>query len=358
MKPIYKIDKIGLEIECEVSSLIKNNFVSNYGIAKGDGSIYCCPDDNKKDYDEKLKCPFTYQDIEGGDVLTNPDTKLIELVTRPISVNMAGKPRRQFFEMFEMLQLAYKKNEFHYNNTTGLHMHISFKPNKKPSILWSKKFYEFMCEYWRANFPTMYKKRKNNSYCAVQDSEPAMVDDDRYNALNFVGAYERHKTLEIRIFDTCEPKKMRAYALGTIKAIQSYLANPANYKLEPSRVTLKEPKVIIENKTEVIKIIKNNLNIMPIRDYPMDLLEWIDAGNGLDYSHFSDVKRAYEAYLCAVFGYNSSQANTYNIKGVSWSGAEEFWVKKKMGVKVLLEEYQGYRDIVNSQLEEYRSRFA
>src|SRR3990167_2995083 len=233
MKPLYQIHKIGVEIECEVLQEVIDDYRENFGQVKSDGSINCC---------RNSKCLVSFFYAR-------------ELVTRPIQLKVNGKPRKLFYQMFYRLQKAYKNKQFHWNDTMGCHLHISFKPEKKPSILWSKKFYDYLCQFWRAEFSEMYLARRDNNYCEVKQTESKMFSFERYQALNFQSAYNKHKTLEIRIFNTTEPRIMKQYILKTIEAINLYLADPANYILEPERVEIKQQKINYST-TETLRIIK------------------------------------------------------------------------------------------------------
>lgn len=257
----YKINKIGIEIEAEYAYSLKDKIKQlHLGSFKGDGSINNCEDqkarrdrgDNQCANDNEADNCFMSELGVGRTYSTS------ELITRPIKILKSGRPAKKFKQLFKVLIDGYKKRHFHFNKSTGLHLHVSFLPAKNPSILWTKNFVNYLVNFWSKNFPAMLEKRAGNNYCKIEINDRDIFTCDRYQAVNFISAMERHGTLEIRIFDTTNPAMMKKYLLGTIKAIQHYLKVKKNYIvpikriknfLRPDCLTDKTEQIVLSAKT-------------------------------------------------------------------------------------------------------------
>jgi len=205
MKP--KIKKFGCEIEAEMSEELMNKLVSmNYGEIVSDGSISSCMGANAR----KNHC--------SGKRLAP-----MEFVSKPMDFNRTDK--KQAKEIFQLLNKYYKRKEFHWNKSMGLHIHISFRP-KTPVDIWSLEFAKFFKEKFEKTFKTAFRIRKENRTCKIiLDEGEIATTDDRYRFINYSPAFKEHGTVEFRIFPANKPMSMKRYLRFTFWIIKKFLKN-------------------------------------------------------------------------------------------------------------------------------------
>jgi len=209
MKP--KINKFGLEIEAEMSTELMNK-LGDYGKIVSDGSLRCCSLADTRKYHNP-----------------NPRKKLdiMEFVSNPIDYNENG--RKQVKEIFRLFDKYFKEKEFHWNRSMGFHVHISFRP-KTPVDIWSVEFANLFVIKLTKRFPSVFRTRKDNSYCKIIIDEKEMANmnleansSERYRFINFVPAWKKHKTIEFRIFPMNKPRIMKQYLGFTFRIINDFL---------------------------------------------------------------------------------------------------------------------------------------
>ena len=122
------------------------------------------------------------------------------------------------------------------NSTCGLHIHMSFKNDKKDySILATKEFYDFFLseiEAWADNRKInkgsrFYKRLKGVQYSKREFLAENQLNEnsdysDRYAHLNF--CYNKHKTLEIRVGNMFDKREISVeYVHAVIDIVNYYL---------------------------------------------------------------------------------------------------------------------------------------
>lgn len=190
-----KIKSFGFEIEGEWSEDAQNK-MNDYGSIKSDGSLSRCSS-TKHNY--------------------LPDMEFASNI-----LNTLSEARK----IFSLVKEYHKKKEYHYNDTMGFHIHVSFSPKtRKPVEIFSTQFYKFFTEELKKTFPKVYKKRSENTYCPVRNlnDSDVLTSTQRYNAVNFLPAYRKFGTIEFRIFPASTPDKMKKYFLFTLKTIRKFL---------------------------------------------------------------------------------------------------------------------------------------
>ena len=194
-----QVKKYGIEIEGEWLYSFATDFANKHNLKiKGDGSIRKCRNGNHV---------FSLDPCE----LTKD-----AILDNRTGINYVKK-------LFQNLQEAYNNGFFHYNKTCGLHFHFSFTPGKPPEII-STQFIKVIHDKIQTDFPKVYRKRHNNSYCAYQVPENELIaEGTRYRFVNTLPAYYKHGTIEIRAFGADEPKKMFDYFNTTLKTIKHFL---------------------------------------------------------------------------------------------------------------------------------------
>ena len=191
-----KLYKFGFEIEGEFGGKARTA-VRDFGSLKGDGSVRECTSSSE---------------------ICGRRWGTAELVPSPFAITDIRSAKK----IFEALA---KSGEYHWNKTAGFHVHVSFKPNFPPEIF-SMDFNNFFIKRMRSEFKTEYDSRKNNRYCQTltrTEGKSIFNGHDRYKAINFLPAFEKHGTVEIRIFPSADPMKMYDYLLFVLKTFKDYL---------------------------------------------------------------------------------------------------------------------------------------
>lgn len=206
-----QIIKFGFEIEGEFGREVRDKMASWGGI-KGDGSISRCPNNKHPQY---------------------TDLSMAEFASRPITY---GTHIRKVNTIFNYLLRMKKGGKFHWNNSCGFHIHVSFS-NDRPTELISKEFLQFFAKKLEKDFKTVHRVRGANSYCKIP-SERIFEDDglmnewmrnERYSFINVYPALQKHGTIEFRIFPANTPNSMKKYLLYTLKAINEFIDNQDLY---------------------------------------------------------------------------------------------------------------------------------
>lgn len=214
-----KLSKVGLEIEGEFSSSFQSLIrCESLGIIKTDGSVR-----------------------------TNSSKDPREYNSSPLLISKHSKIKK----LFDEFDKAYKAKHWNYNDSCGFHMHFSFKP-KMPVELFSDEFVEYFLKHLKATFPDVVEKRGNNRFCQINGrGEIGRRCSERYRAINFWPAFERHSTIEFRIFPADTPEKMYKYYRFTLETIKRFIAKPFKISIESTFVL----------DTKVEKNYSQNINI-------------------------------------------------------------------------------------------------
>jgi hypothetical protein len=207
-----EIKKFGFEVEGEFSQNLMNKLQDRgYGKIATDGSLKQCP------YPVKVKYHSPTNELHN-----------YEFVSRPLLYSDAKK--KTATKIFNLLNVYYKKKEFHWNESAGFHVHLSFEP-QIPVEVWSKEFAEFFKQKLQERFKLVYKKRKDEHYCEVKIDETVIGDlelrsdsSERYCFINFTPAYKKHGTIEFRIFPANKPLTMKKYLKATFRIVEEFLA--------------------------------------------------------------------------------------------------------------------------------------
>lgn len=231
----HTLDKAGIEIEGEFSSSAMNA-IRPFGSMKGDGSLHPC----------------------GSNARTHPRENELycrEFVSSPFIPREKGK----FDKIFDLLQSEYVRGQFHYNASMGFHVHTSYKgtdENTLPVEIWSKEFYSFFYSRLQRDLKGVLIRRKDNSFCVMRtdrSESDITYSQSRYHGINFSGAYERHRTIEFRIFPASSPNTMRRYFWFTINTVRDFLSKCERKNFPFSLVKSESVQVQNEPREETIQ---------------------------------------------------------------------------------------------------------
>lgn len=217
-----RILKYGFEIEGEYSERLSRE-VLKYGTIKGDGSVNNCKD-NEQMYCRRLHTA--------------------EFASSPYLIN-SHVPS----SVFAKFQKAYINEGYHWNESCGFHVHVSFKPKIPPEIF-STQFAEYFYSRMKKVFPKEFKDRRNNGFCKAENPVESIAKNDgnRYRGINFRPAMEKHGTIEFRIFPANEPEKMQRYCSFIIRTLRAFLKNEIREAQE-----INENDVPLRNQTQELR---------------------------------------------------------------------------------------------------------
>ncbi len=193
-----RINKIGFEIEGEFSQELATNIRNDFrGNFKGDGSIDGC-------------CGH----------LTS-----MEFASDPYSVR-SFLPKVK--KLFLLLKRKRTQGEYHWNDSCGFHIHVSFAP-KIPEEIVSREFVKYFNSEMARVFSKEWKDRKDNTYCVginhTDEHLAGLEGGGRYYSVNICSALARHGTIEFRIFPADSGLQMFKYLHFTIKTIKDFIAD-------------------------------------------------------------------------------------------------------------------------------------
>jgi hypothetical protein len=145
------------------------------------------------------------------------------------------------------------------NRTMGYHVHISFKNLEDYSKIFCKdfkdRFLESLREKANKDNDTKFLGRYTNRYCVaryddVDYFERMRIDrDDRYKAINFICAYQQHKTIEFRIFPSSKSAEvLTGYTKFLLDFVTDYLRKST--KIDKNINAEKEKLKGLRKKTE------------------------------------------------------------------------------------------------------------
>jgi hypothetical protein len=200
-----KIVAFGFEIEGIFDDKTIKSF-KEVGKIKGDGSVEGC----------------------GGGCkwCTNHLYEACEYNTNVIPYTKAGS--KESAKIMDLFHKTYKDGDFHFNKTTGFHIHMSFK-EKIPKEIVSVQYHDFMVDRINKKYHELLSNRGrlNNRYCKAHDkarlASSIYRESDRYRNINFMPSLQRHGTVEFRWFPTCEPKVMASILSDVLKWTNQFL---------------------------------------------------------------------------------------------------------------------------------------
>ena len=153
------------------------------------------------------------------DEFENSDDKVIEY---------RSKPRKQLTTIKRDLE---KINKYFIkgNDTCGFHIHFSFKQKEMLSLLVNNDFVEYFLKIITKKYPEMVEERKHSGYCGTEKEGNKTLFgslysgyNNRYRAVNF-NSYNKHGTIEIRLFEMFNIEDCLEYVEITTKIIEDYL---------------------------------------------------------------------------------------------------------------------------------------
>lgn len=202
-----KIKKYGIEIEGEFSDELTQKLNElELGRFVSDVSLYPC---NR---------PLSGLQPKGHSVQLH----CLEYVTHPLICG-SEQSERNIEKIFSLLDTYHKKGHFHYNKTMGMHIHFSFEP-KLPSEIWSIEFVRYFEKQVRRTFPGIYSTRTNGTYCKrLRDEKEVSQGTNRYREINFRSAFNKHGTIEFRLFPADKPKRMRRFLNFTEDRLNGFI---------------------------------------------------------------------------------------------------------------------------------------
>lgn len=199
-----KIKAIGFEIEGEYDSQFLE-LLRKYGEIKSDGSVHNCSSYGR--YGEWCNNLYT-KEFASSIIKDDKDQTALEKAST----------------ILKEYDLAYKRKQYHWNESSGFHVHVSFYPANPPEIM-SSDFVRYFINRVKEHFPTEYGQRKSNRYCSTRRITDRTILDgcDRYKAVNIKPSLAKHGTIEFRIFPANNPKKMLKYLNFTIDSINRFV---------------------------------------------------------------------------------------------------------------------------------------
>lgn len=249
-----RINKVGFEIEGEMSNDLHTALSRiTGGDVVGDASIRNCLSDKHQ------------------------ELNLREFRSPVMDVQEATQDKRG---IFEVLDKAYKKKEFHFNQSTGFHVHLSFRPKLCPD-LFSKEFVDYFHSRLLVKYGAMAERRERESiYCKMNITEEqiAQYNGERYYSINLQGAMRKHGTIEFRIFPATMPKKMLQFIKFTVQTTNAFIRQEdklckrvVNIDLEPLERKAKRTKTLIIEGDKIPKRLKE------YKELPWEADYWTDA---------------------------------------------------------------------------------
>ena len=214
----------------------------------------------EKEKEEEIK---EYMEEQGGNLKSDSSVHTrYPFISREINTKVYNeeevKETASFFSFF------YDKYVKEINESMGLHIHISFNELANFNALYSKRFISFFKKGLLEKFghKEELKQRLKNRYCKPSYSKSYMQgkfkNSDRYKMINFM-AYERHGTVEFRIFNA--PKTAQEvinYLNFTLETVNTYLV-AQQYKI--NIVAKSEPTPYKMELIEEINNKENKINI-------------------------------------------------------------------------------------------------
>ena len=227
--------KLGYEIEGEFSQpLIKE--LKKWGEIKSDGSLSRCSSSKH---------------------LLSRVESLAEYASPPLHHKDDMAEIRSFFTL---LDKAYQNKEFHFNNTCGFHIHLSFTPSKPPE-LFSTQFMEYFRELLKEKQKLVVKRRAANRFCRIVIAESELIQEEtRYRFVNILPAYNKHGTIEFRIFPANKPQIMYRYLIFTLGAVRQFLRRQHHLAFEAEIDDTTEPLTENYSSTSSLQVLSNNFS--------------------------------------------------------------------------------------------------
>jgi len=124
-------------------------------------------------------------------------------------------------------KLVDSMNKIDVNTSQGLHFHVS--GFKKKHVLYSKEFYDELINEYKAKATTKLEKaRIDTRYARFRYDQ-----QERYRAINYVGAWRKQNTFEFRFFpSTKKVSEFRKY----LKMLVKHIRRVENYKVKLDRI--------------------------------------------------------------------------------------------------------------------------
>lgn len=254
-----KINAFGFEIEGIFDSDSVNKF-RTCGKIKGDGSVHGCDNLSGGNHNCKWCNNHAYQACEYN--------------TGVIPYTKAGA--KEANDILKLFNTEYEAGNFHFNKSTGFHIHLSFNP-KVPKEILSIQYHDFMVKRITIKYMSLLEKnnRIGNTYCKEYKGSRKDIcreiwrGSERYRNINFQPALQRHGTIEFRWFPTCEPRIMADILKDILKWTDQFIKKGIEEKLEfnitmtPKSFMVKD---IINNKKSSANI-SNRVRMKP-QEYP------------------------------------------------------------------------------------------
>lgn len=198
------IKKVGFEVEGEFTYGLRR-VLSLHGSFTEDGSIKFCSDNDK--------CRNKFD--------------LNEFNAIPVNINKL----KELKKVFLLLKTVPNYKNYHYNDTMGFHVHLSF--NTKPVELFHEKFTQFFTDKLKTEYPEVWTERANNYYCKAENclTNKKILCADRYSAVNLFSSYAKHNTVEFRIFPANTGLRMFNWLVFTTQTVSEYLMPSTTFNL-------------------------------------------------------------------------------------------------------------------------------
>lgn len=263
------IKRVGIELEggwherpmAENLQMVEDGSVEGLGTSSSDVdmcecSCECEGDDRcGGDYDENCNGCHVCR----GETCLEPedDTSELEFVGE-------ARPRVPLakVEVLDWVDMAYPSK---YNETCGLHIHVSFDQPWEYVALQTQEFYEsflaWAFEHARrqGDLTTQAPRlRGENRYCRRWNKRADLLGqvdgqgyyDERYRHVNFCWA--KHGTLEFRLWGMTTPPKARALVKGTLEFVERWLLEHAREDAENGQSEVSFVDELENNTSEVL----------------------------------------------------------------------------------------------------------
>jgi hypothetical protein len=170
------------------------------------------------------------------------------------------------FQIFKKDVRTLQEFFYEYNHTMGYHIHVSFRDRQRYTQLFCGAFVKaFLKELIKYSETLPLPRRKallnrwDNSYCKARYDRryfENMYEDTRYHAVNFIGAWGRHRTVEFRIFPSSKSvEELIDYTKFTLNFVLDWVKdNPVDNTVGAEKVKQEELKAKIEEEIDATPI--------------------------------------------------------------------------------------------------------
>ena len=180
----------------------------------------------------------------------------LEVKTKPVVYQSID-----YQNFFEALKTGVNEGVLNFNETTGLHFHVSLKKNKSllPLVISKQDIIKYE-DMIKKDFNTLWVERAKNDYCTAYsvlnhsfDDEVSIMSGSRYRSVN-LKSFQAHHTIEFRFFSGNALKLDGAwYYRDFVEASVNWLLDVVSKDFRKPLVKTKldiNKQVLVKNKKE------------------------------------------------------------------------------------------------------------